>query len=430
MTRARLLGLATACLAALAGACGDRQDAPIRIGVITSCGTLWAPFSEPMRAAAALPLLARGATLAGERPSAGVAGAAVGDRKVELVFACSDGTTADVVGKSRQLVERSGAGIVVGGLTPSEGLALQAYARQRPETAFLVVGNAQATTLHEPARNLFRFSSDSAQWMAGLGSYAYRELGWRTVALVGDRNPFGYAQGAGFVTEFCSLGGRVTQRIWPAPETADFTDVVARVGDDVDGVMLAAGLITPGFLDAYRAEGALADRVVVGGGGLADPGIVEALGSQARGIVSAGPLPLDIATPAWTAYRARAERTFPSLPLTTHGLAVPYYVAVEAAMRGLSAVGGDLSDGQRRFRRALTSLRMDAPGGAVRLDENRQAIAPNYVTRIGTGTPAHRTIRTIADVDQSFGGLFRPDGAPASRTSPGCRAGEPPPWAR
>jgi branched-chain amino acid transport system substrate-binding protein len=194
--------------------------------------------------------------------------------------------------------------------------------------------------------------------------------------------------------------------------------------------MLAAGLITPGFLDAYRAEGALADRVVVGGGGLADPGIVEALGSQARGIVSAGPLPLDIATPAWTAYRARAERTFTSLPLTTHGLAVPYYVAVEAAMRGLSAVGGDLSDGQRRFRRALTSLRMDAPGGAVRLDENRQAIAPNYVTRIGTGTPAHRTIRTIADVDQSFGGLFRPDGAPASRTSPGCRAGEPPPWAR
>ena len=430
MTRARRLGVATVCLAAFAGACGDQPDAPIRIGVITSCGTLWAPFSEPMRAASALPLLARGATLAGERPSAGVAGAAVGDRKVELAFACSDGTTADVVAKSRQLAERDGAAIVVGGVTPNEGLALQAVARQRRETAFLVVGNAPATTLQEPARNLFRFSSDAAQWMAGLGSYAYHELGWRTVALIGDRNPFGYAQGAGFVAEFCSLGGRVVQRVWPPPETADFSDVVARIRDDVDGVVLAAGLITPGFLNAYRAQGELADRVVVGGGGLADPGIVEALGARARGIVSAGPLPLDITTPAWTAYRARAERTFPSLPLTTHGLAVPYYVAVEAAMRALSAADGDLSDGQRRFRRALASLRMDAPGGAIRLDENRQAIAPNYVTRIGTGTPAHRTIRTIADVDQSFGGLFRPDGAPASRTNPGCRAGEPPPWAR
>jgi branched-chain amino acid transport system substrate-binding protein len=430
MTRARLLGLAAACLAAFAGACGDQPDPPIRIGVITSCGTLWGPFSEPMRAASALPLLARGATLAAERPSAGVAGAAVGDRKVELVFACSDGTTADMVAKSRHLAEQDGAAIVVGGVTPNEGLALQAVARQRPETAFLVVGNAQATTLHEPARNLFRFSSDAAQWMAGLGSHAYRELGWRRVALVADRNPFGYAQSAGFVAEFCSLGGRVVQRLWPPPETADFTHVAARVRGDVDGVVLAAGLITPGFLDAYRARGPLADRVVVGGGGLGDPGIVEALGARARGIVSAGPLPLDIATPAWTAYRARAERTFPSLPLTTHGLAVPYYVAVEAAMRALSAIGGDLSDGQRRLRRALTSLRMNAPGGAVRLDENRQAIAPNYVTRIGMGTPAHRTIRTIADVDQSFGGLFRPDGAPASRTNPRCGTGEPPRWAR
>src|SRR5215216_2545557 len=109
MTRARVLGLAAVCLAAFAGACGDQPDPPIRIGVITSCGTLWGPFSEPMRAASALPLLARGATLAAERPTAGVAGAVVGDRKVELVFACSDGTTASMVAKSRHLAEQDGA---------------------------------------------------------------------------------------------------------------------------------------------------------------------------------------------------------------------------------------------------------------------------------------------------------------------------------
>ena len=80
MTRARLLGLAGAFLAAFAAACGAKQAAPIRIGVITSCGTLWGPYSEPMRAAAELPLLARGATRAGARPSAGVAGASVAGR--------------------------------------------------------------------------------------------------------------------------------------------------------------------------------------------------------------------------------------------------------------------------------------------------------------------------------------------------------------
>jgi branched-chain amino acid transport system substrate-binding protein len=430
MTRARLLALAGALLAAFVAACGAKQEAPIRIGVITSCGTLWGPYSEPMRAAAELPLLARGATRAGERPSAGVTGAAAAGRKVELVFACSDGTTADVLRESRQLVERRGAAIVVGGLTANEGLAMHAYARHRPGSTFLVVGPAQATTLQEPARNLFRFSSDAAQWMGGLGTYAYRALGWRRVAIVGDGSAFGYAQSAGFLAEFCSLGGRVVQRLWPDPETGDFTAIVRRVRDDVDGVVLAAGLITGGFLNSYRPHGGLAGRVLVGGGGLADPDIIDALGPRARGIVSAGPLPLDLATPAWQAYRARAQRAFPRLPLTTHGFAVPYYVAVEAVMRALSAADGDLADGQRAFRRALAALRMNAPNGPVRLDENRQAIAPNYLMLLQTGTPAHRTIRTVASVDQSFGRHFLPDGAPASRTRPTCSKGEPPPWAR
>jgi branched-chain amino acid transport system substrate-binding protein len=429
MTRARLLGLAGALLAAFAAACGAKQAAPIRIGVITSCGTLWGPYSEPMRAAAELPLLARGATRAGARPSAGVAGAAVAGRKVELLFACSDGTTADVLGQSRQLVERRGAAIVVGGFTANEALAMHAYARRGPGTTFLVIGPAPATTLQEPARNLFRFSSDAAQWMGGLGTYAYRTLGWRRAALVGDGSAFGYAQSAGFLAEFCSLGGRVVQRLWPPPETSAFTAIVRRVRDDVDGVALA-GLITGGFLKAYRAHGGLAGRVVVGGGGLADPDIVKALGVRARGIVSAGPLPLDLATPAWKAYRDRARREFPRLPLATHAFAVPYYVAVEAVIRALNAADGDLANGQRAFRRALAALRMNAPNGPVRLDENRQAIAPNYLMRIQTHTPAHRTIRTIASVDQSFGGHFLPDGAPASRTRPGCKEGRPPPWAR
>jgi branched-chain amino acid transport system substrate-binding protein len=110
---------------------------------------------------------------------------------------------------------------------------------------------------------------------------------------------------------------------------------------------------------------------------------------------------------------------------------VPYYVAMEAVTRSLHAVRGDLSDGQDRFRRALARIELDGPYGRIRLDENRQAITPNYVTRIRAGKgPIHRTVKVIEDVDQSFGGRFQVGGTTVSRTRPACTRGEPPPWAR
>ena len=52
------------------------------------------------------------------------------------------------------------------------------------------------------APNFFRFGGDGAQWLAGLGSYAYNEKGWRKVAILGEDYSFPYTQAAGFVSEF------------------------------------------------------------------------------------------------------------------------------------------------------------------------------------------------------------------------------------
>jgi hypothetical protein len=46
------------------------------------------------------------------------------------------------------------------------------------------------------------------------------------------------------------------------------------------------------------------------------------------------------------------------------------------------------------------------------------------------GSPAIRTMRVVRDVEQTFGGYFEPDDPPPSRTSPACKQGNPPPWAR
>ena len=94
-------------------------------------------------------------------------------------------------------------------------MILREYARRQPATAFLIQpSGAPELTLTRPAPNVFRFAPDAAQSVAGAGSYAYRELGWRTAAIVADDIPYSWEGAAGFISEFCSLGGRIVDRAW------------------------------------------------------------------------------------------------------------------------------------------------------------------------------------------------------------------------
>jgi len=118
--------------------------------------------------------------------------------------------------------------------------------------------------------------------------------------------------------------------------------------------------------------------------------------------------------------------------LASSSFAISYTNAMEAVLRALDEVGGDLADDQRRFMAALAEVELDAPNGRVRLDENRQAIAPNYLHRLENNAQGNLVpvdFRVIADVDQTLGGLFDPDDPPPGRDTPRCERGSPPPWA-
>src|SRR5262249_48292929 len=132
--------------------------------------------------------------------------------------------------------------IVVGPNDVPEGLVVKEYASEHPETTFSTTSGEQSTTLKGPASNLFRFAPDAAQASAGLGAYAYRDLGWRNAVTVGEDDPAGWSEVAGFVAEFCSLGGNVVKGVW-TPRFDKFRPVVARIPPHgVDGVVLPSDL--------------------------------------------------------------------------------------------------------------------------------------------------------------------------------------------
>jgi len=63
-----------------------------------------------------------------------------------------------------------------------------------------------------------------------------------------------------------------------------------------------------------------------------------------------------------------------------------------------------------------------------KLDRNRQAIGPSYLSRVTTR--GMRTLRVVPGVEQTFGGYFTAADPAPSRTSPRCVKRTPAPWAR
>ena len=131
-----------------------------------------------------------------------------GGKTIELITGSSDASPDSAIRSARKLVEQDGVQVLVGPLSGSEGLAIKDYAKTQPEVTFVNgTSAAQDTTLRNPAPNFFRFSTDGAQWMAGLGEYAYTVKKYRTVAVLAEDYSFPYTQVFGFLEPFCRLGG-------------------------------------------------------------------------------------------------------------------------------------------------------------------------------------------------------------------------------
>jgi branched-chain amino acid transport system substrate-binding protein len=430
--RARAVLLLLACSTIAVGAgCGGSKAKPFRIGILSDC---YGPFSsshELIVASAELPVIERGAKLRGRKPSDGLERIRVAGKQVELRVGCVTGTE-DVLTEARRLVEEDGAQVVVGPLSPEHGLVVREYARRRAETVFLIQpSGAPELTLTDPAPNVFRFILDAAQYTAGLGSYAYRQLGWRTAATVADDIPYSWANVAGFVAEFCALGGHIVDRQW-ITLGSDPAETVLRIPKSAHGVYLGAGISAlQGFIRRYSARHPdLSRRLLSNANLLFDAQIV----ARARGLVVGGNLPLS-PTPAEGAYVTAFTKVFPSIPAAAalNPLSVPYRDGVEAALEALEQVNGDLTNGGEPFMDALAHVRLESPVGRIHLDRNRQGVGPSYLSQVGTdahGKAVIRTLRVVPNVEQTFGGYFKPDDPPPSRTSPACKQGNPPPWAR
>src|SRR3954452_12243358 len=410
------------------GAAGGKA---IKIGVLTTCGGPFALFEAESFSGAKYALVQdAGGKAAGTGPQDQVTGAAMAGKPVKLYYGCSDATPDKAVAEARRLVESVKVQILLGPLSGDEGIAVANYAKTQPQVTFVNgTSGAQATTMSVKAPNFFRFGGDGAQWMAGLGSYAYNTLHWKKAAILGEDSSYRSTQAAVFMAEFCGLGGQVTKRVWAPLTTTDWSSYVAQLPRDVDGVLfLTGGTNTVNSLKAYTQLGQQINGHALGGSSVLDP-TAFTVGSQLAGLVGGSPVPLGGTQSDWTNYVNGFSKVYkPDLAQSL--FTVLYYDGMKAIIDALNQAK-TLSSGQKAFRQALTKLQPTFPNGTVKLDANRNSIQPAYVVKVvNNGKLGFQVAKTVQNVPQDFGGAFKPGGPAPSRTSPACQKGPVPSWAQ
>lgn len=412
LNRRTLLALATA-TALTAPGVALAEDDTVKIGLLATFEGAFTVLGEDSE---------RGAMTAVDE-----FGDMAGGKKIEVIRGSSDASPDSAVRAARKLVEQDGVDILVGPLSGDEGIAVKDYAKTHPEVTFINGSSAaQDTTFRDPADNFYRFNTDGAQWMAGLGTYAYNEKGYQTVATVAEDYSFPYTQVFGFMAEFCNAGGTVPSKSWVPIGNKDYSSVIAAIPDEVDAIYVAlGGADAVNFLTQYQQAGGQAP--LIGGSITVDQTVLTAKGRLKDvliGTPAAGPTADTNDSQVWTDFAAaysKQDGAFPSPSLFAHA----YYINMKAALLALDEVNGDLSDGQAAFREALSNLEFDTPTGKVSLDENRNAIADIYLTEVTEGpdgTLLNKLIQVTPQVNQTLGidkDEFMALGA-VSRDNPSC----------
>ena len=412
--RVWVLGAVSAAVAATIGSGAiAQQGTPVKIGLLA---TLEGPFA----AGGADGM--RGAELAVKQ-----AGGVVAGRKIEIVKASSNANPDVAVNAARKLVEQDKVDILVGPLSGGEGIAIKDYSKTQPQTTFINGGSgAQATTLVNPSPNFFRFNTEGAQWMVGLGKAAM-DKGYKRTMIIAEDYAFPYSQVQGFMAEYCRLGGKVPLKAWVPLGGKDYSSVIARIPKDVDALLVVlGGADAVNFLNQYEAAGG--DKPMMGGSITVSQDVLNYRGKRRDslvGTISAGPVADSFDGADWKAFVADYQKTF---PVSAGGFPSPslfayvYYVNMKAALDGLAAVNGDLGGQHAKYREALSKMTLKTPTGDVRLDGNRQAIGTTFVTEVvkdAQGNLTTKVARKVDNIDQLLG-MKKEEFQMGTRDVPAC----------
>src|SRR2546423_4606105 len=346
---AAVVGLTVTASVSFAGA----QAGVVKVAIMTDCkGAFSFGYDYDIGGAqAAFAQWAHGKVKNKNKPSAGMTGITVAGKQVKIVgYGCGNDTVPVAVTETKRLMEKLNADVMVGPLSGDEAVYVATYAKANPNKTFISgTAGSRDPTLQIAPKNVFRYHGDGAMWNAGAGEIAYKKLKWRKAAIIMDDYSFGWTSAAGFIADFCAMGGQITKRVFPPLNTTDYAPFVRQLPppNQVDGYFwVVGGTGTGASLKAFeQAYGKLDAKQFVGNLFFAFLGNFAEVAPRLTGayVGGFGTAP-GLKTKAAKAYESVVAKVYPGLNGGNYadGFVYNYYNAAWALVQGLTKSKGKL----------------------------------------------------------------------------------------
>jgi branched-chain amino acid transport system substrate-binding protein len=339
-------------------------------------------------------------------------GGKLGGLPVEVIFEDTETQAELVVTKTKKLIEHDQVHLLTGGMLAFEGLAM-VDAITKAKIAY--VGHTGVTAdeysrLRSPYISGVAHNTPSQENMP-FGEYAYKELGYRKMAIIAQDYAWGWQCSGGFHFGFERAGGKIVQKLWSPIGTTDYAPFVTQLRRDVDAIYsVLVGADVPRFVKAYSDYGLKAKIPLLGSEDLVAQDAIRYYGDEAIGIIGITPYTPNLERPALQkfveAYRKRSGR-IPSFWSETSYLAA---MAIDRALWRLREEGvpaQELPEVVRndaaRFISAIRAIDLsDAPSSPIRVDDYNFSIRDFYLVELvkKDGKIFDKIIDSFRDVSQ------------------------------
>ncbi|QBK04976.1 ABC transporter substrate-binding protein [Hylemonella gracilis] len=349
----------------LDGPARAQDDQALRIGLLLP---LTGPFSatgKQLEAGARLYLAQHGDTVAG--------------RKVQLIVK-DDMATPDVAKRlAQELLVTDKVHVLAGfGLTPlAFAVAPMATQTKTP----MVVMAAATSSITEASPYIVRSSFTVPQVVLPLADWARQNRIRRVVSLVSDYAP-GIDSEKYFKERFTDQGGTVVETLRVPLRNPDFAPFLQKVRDlqpDALFTFVPAG-VGAVLIKQFTERGLPQAGIrIIAEGSVTDDDLLNSLGDEALGIVTAHHYSAAHDSPVNRAYVAAFQKAVPGA--RPNFMAVGAYDGMHVIMEALRKTQGNTSG--EALLAAMKGLSFDSPRGPVRIDpETRDVIHNIYIRRV------------------------------------------------
>jgi branched-chain amino acid transport system substrate-binding protein len=343
----------------LAACAQPADEGPIRIGLqapFTGVGADYGPIAE------------RSVRLAFDQVGWKVAG-----RPIVLTVGDEDALDPSVtLDWTKKLVEQTKVNILIGPIFGSNQQAIQPYLSEQ-KLVDISVHNGD-WGLRESG-NFFIWPGTDYGTALPAGTFAYEEMGYRTLSVMAPDYIYGHTLMAGPMDAFKEKGGTIVQEQWVPLGTIDMLPYVTALSRDADAILV---WLLPdnfvGFLQQYHALGLTTPVFMIHS--MREDQLQE-LGPQINGFYTLTDYTWRINNPTNKSFVAAFEAAYNDKPDQTDASA---YSAALVAIKALEANGGDASF--EAMKKAIAGLKLDTPLGKAYFSANGFAVTDRQMTRV------------------------------------------------